>query len=174
IDHKIPLHQMFGSPKVYGFMWSLEPRLRNDHNYEIILNKFFPELLDIPWARTGLKYPLKSGTPDKFLRTHHNYGEFIRSYFVQELKNEEVKSNLHQLNIFNMRAIEQLIKLCSTYNIEGSYYFEERLLWLLSLSKFVQKYEIKSDFSPFRQNKSFKTLKSYGIRYIKQKILDTL
>lgn len=174
INHKTPLHQMFASPKVYGYMWSLEPRLRNDYNYEIILRNYFPELLDIPWARTGLKYPLNSGKPDKFLKTHHKYGELIRSHFVQKLKSDEFKSNLHQLNIFDMDAVENLIKLCSSFPIAGSYYFEERLLWLLSLSKFVKLYEIKSDYNPFRQNKSYKTTISFGARYIKQKILDTL
>ncbi|MCH5598727.1 hypothetical protein MKP09_12815 [Niabella ginsengisoli] len=39
INKKIPLYQMFSSPAIFGYMWSLDPVLRTNKVYEIILSQ---------------------------------------------------------------------------------------------------------------------------------------
>src|SRR5690606_21301538 len=82
INDNYPLYQMFSSPDVYGYMWGIAPELRNDDIYYHILKANAPELLMIPWARTGLVYPHTTGTPDNFKKSHHDYGKMIRTDFL--------------------------------------------------------------------------------------------
>jgi asparagine synthase (glutamine-hydrolysing) len=56
INEKTPLLHVFTSPDVFGFMWSLSPKVRTDLIYKYMLNLFQTDLSDIPWARTGSPY----------------------------------------------------------------------------------------------------------------------
>src|SRR5690606_23496838 len=65
ISLKIPLYQMFTSPQVFGLMWGLSPDVRDNGWYTLLLGALPGELLDIPWARTGLPYECERGcVPD--------------------------------------------------------------------------------------------------------------
>ena len=46
-------YQMFTSPAVYGYMWSLHPARRDDDIYAALLEQLSPELARLPWARTN-------------------------------------------------------------------------------------------------------------------------
>ena len=93
INKKKPVYQMFSSLEVYSYVWSINPNLRNDFNYKIILENYSPELLEIPWARTGLLYPNKTGTPDNYSKNHHNYSKLIREHFLEEYILKVIKKN---------------------------------------------------------------------------------
>src|SRR5690606_29984091 len=87
INKERPLYQVFTSPEVYSFVWSLSPDLRNDEVYKVMFQRYAPQLLEIPWARTGLIYPHTMGTPDSFKKDHHDYGKMIRTTFLQDAIN---------------------------------------------------------------------------------------
>ena len=170
IHQNIPVFQLFTSPAVFGYMWSLDPGMRNDEVYLEMLKKYFPELWDIPWARTGLRYPDRTGQSDKFLKKNHNYEEMIREHFLRELAQDDVKHTLERLKIFNLRNIERLIKLCKRFPIPSSRYFEEKLIWILAIAKFSELYSIKSTTLPDSSHHPVSLVTEYSLRYIKRKL----
>lgn len=150
IDKKIPVYQMFTAPEVFGYMWSIHPKLRNDNIYKSILQTKNTALYRIPWARTGLLFPDKTGTPDQYSKQHHNYGEIIRNELFPEMREKILNGPLEELNIFNMKSIRNLLKFCSLTPIKGSFFYEEKLIWIAALSDFIEKHEVTSDLNPCR------------------------
>lgn len=168
INAKIPLYQCFTSPKVFGYIWSISPNLRDDNIYKIILETNNPKLLDIPWARTGLRYPSKEGQPDSFSRSHHDYGKMIRKELMGTIEMNIRNSHVADLNIFNPSAIERLIKFCKARPINNSFYYEDKLIWISSVAKFVSKYDLKTDLKRKKESpKSFFISNfEYGSKYL--------
>jgi len=145
IDKRIPVYQSFTHPDVFGFIWSLDRSIRTDNIYLALLKKYGSELLTIPWARTGLLYPEKEGTPDGYSKKHHDYGKMIRESFFPSILDDIKKYELDEFQIFNVAGIRDLIKYCTNYPIEGSIYYEERLLWIACLTKYLRINEIKNE-----------------------------
>lgn len=175
IDKKIPLFQMFTAPKVFGFMWSLHPKLRNDNIYKIILEEKNRELLKIPWARTGLVYPKKNGKPmDDYTSKHTDYNKIIRNDLLPNIKDKILSETISQLNIFDMKALSTLIKLCRRIPIKSYHFYEAKLIWIASLSDFIDEFGIKSEYNqpPTTLRPNFGTYSKYFKRYMKQIILD--
>jgi len=143
VNKKTPLYQIFPAPEIYSFVWGLSPDLRDDNIYKIILENRAPQLLEIPWARTGLIYPYTEGVPDSFKKDHHNYGEMIRKFLLDDAL-RDIKNNKAFLNLetFNMSSINRLTRLCKRKPLKG-YFYEEKLLWLSALSSLVEKFDIK-------------------------------
>ncbi|MFC4871575.1 asparagine synthase-related protein [Negadavirga shengliensis] len=112
IHGKVPLYQAFTSPKVFGYIWSMDASCRGDGLYEEILRGPLKHLADIPWARTGLKYPEKKGTPDGFTKRHHDYGHFLQNDLTGYI--HETVQNLHTTAI-NQKQIQELFKLTRKY-----------------------------------------------------------
>ena len=144
INRHVPLFQLFTDPKVFGFMWSLEPSLRNDDIYYKLLQTYNSSLLSIPWARTGLLYPLKKGVADGYTKKHHDYGKMIRESFYSRIQHDIKFYELAEFDIFNVNAIYDLLRWCKNYPFKGSLYYEERLLWIACLSKYLRTNEIEN------------------------------
>ncbi|MGO3806864.1 MAG: asparagine synthase-related protein, partial [Sphingobacterium sp.] len=139
IDEKIPLFQMFSSPNVFGFMWSLDPEFRTNDVYKIILENYSPKFNDIPWARTGLLYPETKGAPDKYLKSHHQYGKLLREEFLPQYKDTILNNDL---NIFNRQVLKTIYELCTDKPIHNNYNYEGVLIWIVSLIKTCELYSI--------------------------------
>lgn len=147
IDKKIPLYQMFSSPEVFGYIWSLNTDLRTDKIYYTLLNTYCPYLLQIPWARTGLAFPLKEGQPDQYEKKHHDYATMIRNHFLEDISDSIERYELREFGIFNYPIIKDLIKYCQQFPIKGSIFYEERLLWLACFAKYVRLNDIRFHLS---------------------------
>ncbi|MBI6119536.1 asparagine synthase-related protein [Salegentibacter maritimus] len=173
IDREIPLYQMFTAPRVFGFIWSLNPHLRDDLIYKRILEKYEPKLLKIPWARTGLVYPDKEGEPDGLSKSHHNYGELFRKELLPSLKDQILSNEISQLGIFDMKLLSKLVKLCFKKPIKGSHTYEEKLIWIASLAQFIKTNKVKSNYSvkPFKASlKNYSNgVIEYNAKYYKRK-----
>ncbi|MGB3065746.1 asparagine synthase-related protein [Sphingobacterium thalpophilum] len=171
INKRIPLYQMFSSPEVFGYIWSLSPDVRTDLIYKRILENFCPQLLEVPWARTGLPYPEKIGTPDQFEKQHHNYGDMIRTYFLPSIE-ENIRTNRDIVEkLFNFGGLLCLIKNCKNYPIKGSYIYEEKLLYISTVIKFIEMYNL-SIVDVGRDSNWKDTLKNdllYKLKYIYKK-----
>jgi len=140
INNKIPLFQMFSSLEVFSFMWQLSPELRNDKNYEFILKKFAPELLEIPWARTGLKYPFKEGNPDGLKKNHHDYGKMIREDFLDQFILRTVKNNeVLAKKIINLKAFYNLCKNVKKRPINNQWKIESNLLYIACVIEMINR-----------------------------------
>lgn len=146
LNEKVPVHQMFTDPKVFGFMWSLDVTLRNDNIYYHLLKKYSPTLLEIPWARTGQQYGVPKGEPDKYEKRHHSYSEYIENSLIHKIESRLSKEYSVCNTPFNQASIEKLIKLIREkpgFNFD----FLEKVVWLTSFSFFLEYYNIRETFS---------------------------
>jgi len=150
LTEKSEFYQVFTHPDVFSFMWSIDPKKRSDMVYKHMMKEFKTDLSDIPWSRTGLPYMTEDGTPDSFSKSHHSYVEIINKEMLDDLKDIIMSGNLERLGIFDMNNINLLIKLMKKYPI-NNLYFGEKIIWLASLSIFLEKNEIVS----ISKNKSF-------------------
>jgi len=173
IDKTIPLYQMFSAPSVYGYIWSIHPDLRGDFLYKVILEKYGKELSDIPWARTGKPYMKNDVAPDHYSKSHHNYGELLRKELYPELENLIKKSSLLESKILNKTNVNALLVACRNFPIKGSYFYEEKLAYLASLSIFLEKNQIniKMDDSPAYWKNTIKPISVYFTKFIKKSVI---
>jgi hypothetical protein len=169
IASKLPVNQMFTSPEVFGYMWSIDPTKRNNMIYQRILEKNCSQLLEIPWARTGLRYPSIVGQPDDLNKEHHDYGKLIRQEIFPIIEKKIEEGPLEEMNIFNTQAIKDLMKLCVDFPNRNLFY-EDKLIWLGTLSDFIQKHDIVSSYEPKSSSlQKFITYIEYFGRYYKNK-----
>jgi len=135
-------YQVFTSPDVYGFMWGISLKQRSDNVYKHMLKLFKTSLEDIPWARTGLLYGERNGTPDKYMKDHHSYVSLIRDELLDKIDTTINSSNLFELNIFNKKSVNQLINLEKKQNT-NNLLFLDKLSWLTAVAVMIDKYGIE-------------------------------
>lgn len=140
IHEKVPLRQAFTSPALFGYMWSLSPACRNNDLYKYLPKYFETDLSDIPWARTGLPYGKKSGTPDDFNKKHHSY-----SYYMQEVLLDHIydKINGSNLSVINKKQSLKLINLIRKQPYHNFDYLEA-IAWVYSFCVFIDEYDIEN------------------------------
>lgn len=143
ISEKIPFYQMFGHPDVFGFMWSLNYKCRNDWVYYYMLKKLPGNLLDIPWSRTGKLYLDKGKqASDDCLSLHNAYGRWLRNDCRNFIIECILSGDLQSLGIFNEKALKIWIKDWAKSKLPKADRFDEKIAWLASLSLFIKKYKV--------------------------------
>ena len=147
VNENIPVYQVFTSPDVYGYIWSIHPKLRNNDIYKIVLGHFKTDLSNIPWARTGLTYGEVNGEPDSRPKNYHSYSEHINHELFDTIKNLVLSDNLEKLNIFNMGSLETYFKLMKNKLYLKGLKVEEKIIWLASLSRSVELFGIDKDIT---------------------------
>ncbi|MGK0254632.1 MAG: hypothetical protein ACI9OE_002137 [Mariniflexile sp.] len=141
IDEKIPVYQAFTSPSVFGFIWSLDISCRTDIIYKLMLKNHSPELLEFPWARTGVQY-LEKGLPDTLSKDYHDYGIWIRNDLYKEIKKLALSTEIKDLNIFNMKAL-RIVMFLNKFSKRKFNILDEYIIWIASLSLIVKKHKIQ-------------------------------
>ena len=144
IGNHNPLFQAFSSPDVFGYMWSLDPKLRNDNPYISILKRINPKLANIPWARTGLPFGVKQGIPDNYLKSHHSFKNQVDNHLYNEIKDLVLSDEIESLQIFNMGSLKKSLELIKSVE-HTKYWYEEKLTWISALAKATEHYNIKTD-----------------------------
>ncbi|PMP01125.1 hypothetical protein BCS95_15020 [Vibrio breoganii] len=144
IDDKISLYQMFGSPRTFGYMWSLDSNCRSDDVYEYLI-KGLPKILqDIPWARTGKKYNDKNASVEDCNSSLNNrYGLWLRTDLREQIVNLINNGSLQSLGVFNEQSLKMWIKYWSSGSAAKADRLDEKMAWLASLSLFVERYDVK-------------------------------
>lgn len=165
------LKQVFTHPHVYRFMWSVALSKRTDSVYTHLLKEFKTDLSDIPWARTGLRYGDKSGSPDGYLKEHHSYVNIIREELLPEIKEMVLSSELDSLHIFDFKSIKTIVNLLEKKPANNLIYLE-KLLWLAALAKMQNQYRVGTDIKKpgKRQNQSFAVRFCYHKANIRTKV----
>jgi asparagine synthase (glutamine-hydrolysing) len=163
INDKMPIYQVFTDPSVYGYMWSLHPRLRNDIVYKLILSLFKTDLSDIPWARTGLPYGSNNGEPDQFTNE-----------LLSRLYDMIISDSIKAIGIFNMNVLKSVLNLIKRFPTHNFDYLE-RLLWIASLSEMqkLYKFEVEDIFKyrlKDRINSIFYVQTEYTLKYLYRKL----
>lgn len=169
LNEKVEMHQVFTHPTVFGFMWSLDPKLRNDTIYKLLLERHNPELLIIPWARTGLQYPLKDGEPDQFKKKHHLYSKYMHENLIHRIESRLLGHQSIQNGIFNQQTVEEIIALIKKKN-QYNFDYLEKISWLVSYTYLFDKYSIVQPGSPNlsfsdKLNAKFKSPLEYKLRH---------
>lgn len=134
-------YQMFTAPEVYGYMWSLDKYLRNDNIYKIVLAKLSQDLYNIPWARTGASIGKKTAQ-DNYTRHHTEYRTWIRHELKDMILQNATSKNILGAGFLNFESFERNIENWERSNTLSTNYFDEILVWLASLSIFIDKYKI--------------------------------
>ena len=139
LNDTVPTYQVFTSPAIFQFMWSLKPECRNDKVYLHMIDLFQTPLKDIPWARTGLLYGTREGEPDKYTKSHNSYNSYLQYELLDRISSRVLSDRVISLNLFNTEAIKVLLNLVKKHP-ENNFDYLERLTWLVSLDFFLEKY----------------------------------
>lgn len=140
--YRIPLYQVFTHPDVFGYMWALSPEKRTDRIYSLILQYIDKRLNEIPWARTGKRYGSNSDVPDQFDKKHHSYSKIICTEIFGDIKKAVLSDGVKSLGIFNMDAIQSILKSIDNKPAHNFDYIE-RISWLAAFSKMLQLYPLE-------------------------------
>ncbi|TRX37063.1 asparagine synthase C-terminal domain-containing protein [Flavobacterium restrictum] len=170
-NQKMEFYQVFSSPEVYGFMWSLHPEKRNDKVYKYMLQEFVTNLEDIPWARTGLCYGATNGVPDTYLKRHHTYVGIIQNEILKDIKSSVLTEDFKKIGIFRYKSIETLFFLIKHFPINSLYYLE-KVIWLASLAEMIKLYKIndKEKAADFKfDSDQFSFIVAYSKRYLRNR-----
>lgn len=133
------VYQMFTSPEVYSFMWSLHPSRRDDDIYITLLKNYFPQLARIPWARTNK--PITGNYSDKTLKDHyHDYTKWSQGILYSEIKNMVDPEWFASKQIFNPASIEKL-NIQVSKSIERVGRLNDIWLWLAGFRYYIDKLE---------------------------------
>lgn len=140
---KTPVYQLFTDPKVFGLMWGLDPEVRNNDWYTLLLQQLPGELLSIPWARNGKLYHQQDKPAlDNLPKSYHQYGKWIRNDLRQEVLKRLNSDAIRELSIFNDNGLDHLIKNWQKATTAGINSFDESVAWLCSLHDMMEIYEI--------------------------------
>lgn len=142
IGSEIPLHQMFTDPEVFGLMWSLNPIYRNDDWYTFLLKILPGNLLEIPWARTGLTYQSINGSPDAYSKRYHQYGLWLRTDLKDEMLKVLESSSIRDIGVFNTRSLDALKFNWLRSRGVANNKLDEMVIWLASLDCLLNKNKI--------------------------------
>lgn len=146
IGMHIPLYQIFTHPRVFGFMWSLDPQIRNDEIYSELLKILPGNLSSIPWARTGKTFGSNEGERDSSSKEHHKYGIWLRHDLHDFIESHVLSETILGLNIFNEKLLKNLVRIWPKAKTISTNKIDEILSWLTSLCIFIRKYNIRSPY----------------------------
>lgn len=161
IDDRIPLYQMFTSPEVFGFMWSLDSSCRTDDNYEHLLELLPGNLLNIPWARTGQRYNKANGVvEDTHSSRNNSYGKWLRHELRSTIIDEINSGSLQELGIFNEKSLNMWSKQWPKTTYPKADRLDEKMAWLASFSIFVKENNLKAPLSEYSLRDDVNRLKA--------------
>ena len=146
IGMHIPLYQLFTVPETFGFMWSLDPQIRNDSVYAELVQLLPGNLAAIPWTRTGMSFGVKAGGVDPAPKEHHQYGIWLRHDLRDFIQTKVLSDAIIKLGIFNEQTLIKLVKLWPRSKTITTNAIDEIVSWLATLAIFVEKYNIKSPY----------------------------
>ena len=141
INGKAHVYQMFTSPDVYKFMWSLHPAIRNDEIYLKLLTNHLGELSQLPWARTnkalvGNTVGAKSG----LRKNYHEYTRWSKNELRPELEKLIDFGWYENLGLFNIIAFSSLRELVRN-SVARVGRMNDIWLWLAGFRVFCDKVE---------------------------------
>ena len=135
-------YQMFTAPSVFGLMWSLDPKIRNNDWYGHLLKILPGDLLEIPWARTGRIYLKHDSAYDQTSRLYHEYGVWLRNDLRDLVVDRVNGSIVRGLGIFNDHGLDNALKVWKMARTKTTNALDEVMSWLSSLHVFVERNDL--------------------------------
>jgi hypothetical protein len=169
INEQVPIFQVFTSPKVFGFMWSLDFSVRNNDIYKEVPKYFKTDLSDIPWARTGKLYGDLTETEDNFKKKHHSYEQFLQNNLYSKLLEQVSQSKSSLINLKELKRLVQLVNKYQGHNFD----YLEAITWCISFLKIEKEEKLqipnnKNLFMPRLKNAYVDYFFTYYGRQIKR------
>jgi hypothetical protein len=143
LNEVMPVYQAFGNPSVFGYMWTFSQQMRRDEVYWHCLDIMNPDLLTIPWAKTGSRY-LSMEKGDDLKAAHSDYHRWYIEGVGEYVEDCVLKGDIFELGFFNEKAVRELVNLARRMpvNNNAAVVAMELLLWLASLSRFIKLYNV--------------------------------
>lgn len=140
VAEEIPLFQIFTSPDLVEYMWSLDPNIRGKKHCTELIKKLPGDLESIPNAKTGIPPNRDKPVDDGLLREHHNYGSWARNELRDVITSEVESDEIYK--IFNPNSLNRLLSIFPKANTRSTNAIDELLLWIASLSIFIDEYDV--------------------------------
>lgn len=145
IGNYCTLYQMFTDPKIYSYMWSIHPSLRDNRIYANLLRQMNMKLLQLPWANTNRSLQGKTVGAKKGLRKdYHLYQAWIRGPLFEQLNRYIDPDWFAETGIFdaeNIRQFSQYIKDGCKFESATSFRPYDQWVWLAGFRKFAERCE---------------------------------
>lgn len=138
VNKKSNIYQMFTSPEVFEFIWSIHPSSRGDEIYQNLLNDYYPKLASLPWARTNKALSGKTIGADKdLLKEYHLYTEWSRGVLRNNLESIIDIEWFEKTGLFNKQGLKNLkiIVSNSQHRIGRT---NEFWLWLAGFKELIE------------------------------------
>jgi hypothetical protein len=147
IAERIPVYQLFTDPETVSIMWGIDPAIRDNRYYELLLPSLPENISNIPWTRTGRCIGQSAGKErmDGLSKEFHTYGTWLRNDLYQEIKNLVLSDAILETNLFNEKALVDLLKIWPKARTITVNSLDHHLSWLASLAIFIRSYGIRSD-----------------------------
>jgi hypothetical protein len=147
-----PVRQLFTSPDVYGRIWRLDARQRDDRLYRFLLQRLPGRVHEIPWARTGRPFGEPGPPLDEFSSDHHEYGRWFRKDLASQVRREILQGPGSHLSCFIPGQVERLLKVWSRARTKSVSVLDETVSNLYALSKLMRWLELgmEGDFASSR------------------------
>lgn len=139
------LEQLFVAPEVFGLMWSFDAECRTDRVYMELLRAIDPELLEVPWARTGTAYGATTLSGDALSKGFHRYGMWLRRDHAAKLRDMLFGDDtLRRLDIFDVPQIEWLFGEWQKERLQDDTTPCTQLSWLAVAAEFCRRHGIRA------------------------------
>lgn len=133
------LYQMFTSPEVYGFMWSVHPSFRDDRPYAHVLRQLGNDLHELPWARTNRSLGTGKTVPvDARHKQYYDYVKWTRENVLPSIDESDFTNWLIETKLFDEPAVKNTLELARSSNVPwATRQSTSMIVWMIALRKLV-------------------------------------
>lgn len=178
INGNAKVYQIFTSPKVHQFMWSLHPYVRGNEIYVNLFERHFPILAQFPWARTNKALGAKTIGAVKGLKLHyHDYTKWSKNELRNDLESLIDFDWFNDLNLFDMQSLDTLRSIIRNSEVRVGR-ANDIWFWLAGFRVFIDHLENKNkelyqvNFSNTSYQKQHKVSNHSLMEKINNKILN--
>lgn len=135
------IYQMFTTPQVFQFMWSLHPVRRDDEIYASLLQRKLPEISFIPWPRTNRALRGETvGARQDLSAQYHEYTKWCSGPLYDALSKRIDPDWFESNGIFNPESIRKLGLMVRSSN-ERVGRLNDIWIWLAGFRSFIDHLE---------------------------------
>ena len=142
IDRYCKVYQMFTHPKLYSYIWSIHPALRDKSICAELLGRFHPRLAHVPWARTNRAFKGRTTGARSGLRRHFlDYSVWGGGDMYDEINEYVDPEWFAETGIFDadgIRALAEEVRVGANGKGRYGYMPHEKWLWLASFRSMAE------------------------------------
>jgi predicted subunit of tRNA(5-methylaminomethyl-2-thiouridylate) methyltransferase len=139
------IYQMFTHPKIYSYMWSIHPALRNDQVYVELLKQLNSKLSWLPWARTNRALKGKTvGAKHGLRKNFHDYLSWVSGPLFDKLYLYVDPEWFAETGIFDRDKIQNLaeqVRRCKEEKVWTAINICQKWLWLAAFRRMAEHLE---------------------------------